>query len=147
MTSLIDNTIDELIRRVKAQENLSGFAFTMGYPPRKLPNPIQKYLVCVDNGGVKISDIFIGGSVGRGRRGKLYETELTLRVYAPGYTAGSSLLRATALLADALERADTDGALRGISLSGIVYDTTARTVAREVKARLEYLLYEEAADE
>ena len=147
MTSLIDNTIDDLIRRVKAQEILSGFAFIMEYPPRKLPNPINKYLIAVGNGGVKTSDIFIGGSVGRGRRGKLYEAELNMRVYAPEDSGGSALLRVTSLLADALEHADADGALRGITLSGIVYDTTARTVARDVKVKLEYLLYEEADDE
>jgi hypothetical protein len=147
MTSLIDHTIDELIRRVKAQEILSGFAFMMAYPPRRLPNPIKKYLIAVGNGGVKESDVFIGGSVGRGRRGKLYETELSIRVYAPQNSAGSALLRVTSLVADALERADADGLLRGITLSGIVYDTVARTVARDVKAKLELLLYEEAADE
>ena len=31
MTSLIDNTIDELIRRVKAQESLGGLAFVMAF--------------------------------------------------------------------------------------------------------------------
>ena len=46
-----------------------------------------------------------------------------------------------------LAKADTDRALQDLSLSGIVYDTTARTVYRDLTLTLGYVLGKEADDD
>lgn len=147
MTSLADNTIDELIRRVKAISPVGEFVFASEYPPREMPNPINRYVVTVGNTDVRIKRRFIGDRIAARRRGTLYHVTLRLRVYAPENSAGAALLRATALLADAVEKADTDRALQDLSLSGIVYDTTARTVYRDLTLTLGYALGKEADDD
>lgn len=143
MTSLIDNNIDELIRRVREYPVVSDVVFMTAFPPRELPNPINKYVAAVVDRGVRTSQEFIGGAVGEGMKGRLYHVELVLRVYAPRDTGASALLRMTSLLCDTLERADTDGAIGEISLGRIVYQKTARTVYRDVRVSLEWLLCRE----
>ena len=106
MTTLIDNRIDELISRVKKHGAITDFCFIPAYPPNKTPNPVKKYTVAAENLGTKEKRVFIGNRAGRSLNGRLYEVKLRLRVYAPSYTSGSSLLRACALLADALEAED-----------------------------------------
>ena len=70
----------------------------------------------------------------------LIEAQLKLRVYAPEGSSGSALLRVSAIIADALERADSDGLLREVSLSGIGYDESAHSEYRDISARLQMLL-------
>ena len=143
MTSLTDNTIDELIKRVKATPAVSGFVFASEYPPREMPNPIGKYVVSVGNTGVRTSRRFIGDRIADNRKGVLFEVTVRLRVYAPEESSGAALLRASSLLADAVERADTDHAIWDSALSCVVYDTTARTVYRDLTLTLGYVLSEE----
>lgn len=140
MTSLIDNNIDGLIKRARQQKAVSDMVFMTAYPPRELPNPIDKYTVAVNNIGVKKSQVFVGDSIGTGRKGSLYEVLLILRTYAPRYTASFALLRETSLLTDALEAADTDGAIADVSLGEIVYDNAARTVYRDLRLTVCWLL-------
>ncbi len=147
MTSLIDNLIDILIRRVKSELAQADFVFMTAYPPRKQPNPVSKYIVTVENTEVKESAIFVGGRVGEGKRGKLYEATVVLRTYAPMKSSGSALLRASSLLADAVERCDTEHAVREVVLYSLCYDTSVRTSYRDTKVRLRYLLCEEDDDD
>lgn len=147
MTSLIDNRIDDLIRRVKERLDRADFVFMSAYPPRKLPNPVDKYIITIENAGVKESAIFVGGRVGEQKRGKLYEATLKARAYAPMKSTGSALLRATSLTADAFERCDADHAVRSVELYGVCYDTSLRTDYRDISVRLQYLLCEEEVDD
>ena len=145
MTPSTVNRIDEWIARVKEHGAMAAFAFIPGHPAHKTPNPVTKYTVAVSETETKVSRFFIGGRVGVSRRGRLYEKELQLRVYAPEGSPGSSLLRATALLTDALEAEDSDRLITGLSLSGIGFDTAARVEYRDVIARVS-ILAEEAAE-
>lgn len=147
MTSLADNTIDELIKRVKAIRAVSGFVFASEYPPRETPNPFDRYVVTVGNTGVRAAGRFLGDGVTADRRGALYEITVRLRIYAPEVSSAAALLRASSLLADAVERADCERAVQSVTLSGVAYDATARTVYRDVTATLLYVLSEEAQDE
>lgn len=145
MTSLIDNNIDELIKRVRKRTAVSDMVFMTAYPPREMPNPISKYTIAVNQTGVKRSQMFIGDAVGAGRKGCLYEVNVVLRMYAPRQTAASALLRASSLLFDALEAADTDGAIADSALASIEYDNAARTIYRDLRVTLCYLLSGEGA--
>lgn len=147
MISVIDNRIDQLIRNVKSEPMLADFVFMSAYPPREIPEPMSRYAITIENAGVKSEQRFIGESVTAGFKGRLYTAELNIRVYAPDHSAGSALLRATSLLSDACERCDTDKAVRSVKLSGIHYDTAARTVYRDIMLSLEYILYEEVSDD
>ena len=144
MTSTIDNTIDELMRRVKQRAAVGDFAFVAAYPPRPAPFPIGKYTVTAHSSGVKAGEYFIGDRVRGSDRGALYQTQLRLRVYAPAKTSGGALLRASALLADALERSDCDRIVQSIELGAIGYDDSIRSLYRDVDARLCLVLSEEA---
>ena len=140
MTSLIDNNIDELIKRVRKCTAVSDMVFMTAYPPREMPNPVAKYTVAVNQTGVNQSQVFVGDAVSAGMKGRLYDVSLTLRVYAPRQTSASALLRMSSLLYDAMERCDTDGAIAEMSLGEVVYDNAARTVYRDLRIRLSYLL-------
>ncbi|MBQ3329830.1 MAG: hypothetical protein IJG87_01470 [Ruminococcus sp.] len=145
MTSSIENRIDEWIGRVKQRGAMRAFSFIPGYPAHKTPNPITKYTVAVTDSTQKVSRFFIGNRIGTDLSGRLYEVELTLRVYAPERSSGSSLLRASALLMDAFEAEDNDRAIYSLSLSGIGFDTASRTEYRDVVARLDFVQKEAAA--
>ena len=145
MTSLIDNTIDELIGRVRQRTAVSDMVFMSAYPPRRIPNPINKYIVVADQTGVERSQVFIGDTVGAGMKGALYEVKLTLRVYAPRNTAASALLRMSSLLYDAVEACDQDRMITDMRLGAIGYDNVERTAYRVIGVRLSLLLTGEGA--
>ena len=145
MTSLIDNNIDELIKRTRRQTAASELVFMTAYPPRELPNPINKYTVAVNQTSVKQSQVFIGDTVGAGLKGALYEIKLVLRMYAPRNTSASALLRMSAQLFDALERSDTESAIVDLSMGKVDYDNAARTIYRDLNVSLSWLLIEEGA--
>lgn len=145
MTSLIDNNIDELIKRVRQRTAVSDMVFMTAYPPREMPNPIGKYSVAVDQAGVSGSQVFIGDAVNTGLKGRLYKVKLTLRVYAPRNTSASALLRMSALLFDAIDHSDTGGAIVDMSLGGVDYDNTARTLFRDLHLTLSWILTGEVA--
>lgn len=147
MTTSADNTIDELIKRVKALRAMSCFVFASEYPPREAPYPIDRYVVTAVNAGMRIKRRFVGDLVAEDRKGALYQTTLRLRVYAPQNSSGAALLRATSLLCDALEHADAQRIVQDISFSDISYDTTARTVRRDLTVTLYLLLSEEVPDD
>lgn len=140
MTSLIDNNIDGLIKRVRESTAVSDIVFMAAYPPHALPNPISRYTAAVNNMSVKTSQVFIGDAVGDSLKGSLYDVDLIIRVYAPRNTSASALLRMTSLLYDALDASDIDGAIEEMSMGGIVYENTARTVYRDISVRLRWLL-------
>lgn len=144
MTSSTENRIDEWIARVKEHGAIKAFAFIPAYPAHKTPNPVTKYTVAVTNREEKVSRFFIGNRIGEDKIGKVYETGLCLRVYAPENSAGSSLLRASALLIDALEKEDAERMIVSLALSGVGFDTASRTEYRDVIASL-CMIAEEAA--
>lgn len=144
MTLSTENRIDEWIARVKTHGAMTAFAFIPGFPPHKTPNPVTKYTVAVTNSMQKVSRYFIGERLGESQKGKLYEIELRLRVYAPEGSSGSSLLRASALLSDAMEAQDSERLITALSFSGIGFDTASRTEYRDVIARL-HMTVKEAA--
>ena len=144
MTSSTENRIDEWIARVMNYGAMSAFEFIPAYPAHKTPNPVTKYTVAVTNSTQKVSRFFIGNRIGGNKTGKLYEIELRLRVYAPEGSSGSSLLRASAMLSDALEAQDTERMIAGSAFSGIGFDTASRTEFRDVIVRL-HIKAEEAA--
>ena len=140
MTSLIDNNIDELIKRVRQRTAVSDMVFVTAYPPRELPNPFDKYTVTVDNTGVRQSQVFIGDTIGSGLKGRLYEIGLTMRVYAPRDTSAAALLRMSAQLFDAVECCDDDDAITDMEMGEVKYDTTSRTICRDLRVVLSYIL-------
>lgn len=143
MTSSTENRIDEWIARVMKHGAMAAFAFIPAYPAHKTPNPVTKYTVAVTNNMQKVSRFFIGNRIGENKTGKLYEINLRLRVYAPEGSSGASLLRASAMLSDALEAQDSERLITELSLSGIGFDTASRTEFRDVIARL-HMAEEEA---
>ncbi len=140
MMTLTDNLIDALIMRVKAKRGMENFVFLPAYPPHKVTSPVKSYTVAAENHQTHESVVFIGDKDGTDTNGRLIEAQLKLRVYAPEGSSGSALLRVSAIIADALERADSDGLLREVSLSGIGYDESAHSEYRDISARLQMLL-------
>lgn len=130
------NRIDEWIARVKSYGAVAAFEFIPGYPAHKTPSPVTKYTVAVTVNEEKVGSYFIGDRIAGQRSGKIREIELCLRIYAPESSSGSSLLRASTLLMDALEAQDRENAIEALTLSGIGYDTAARVEYRDVTARL-----------
>ena len=144
MTTSTQNRIDEMITRLKSRSAMRQFGFIPGYPPHKTPNPVTKYTVAVTEFEQFVKRYFIGNCSGKNACGRLDEVKLCLRVYAPQRTSGSALLRASAMVADALEASDSERWIVGMSYSGIGFDTASRTEYRDVIARLRILTQEEA---
>ncbi len=147
MTTSTDNLLDGLIARVKKRGVMADFVFIPAYPPHKTPNPMGKYTVAVESRELKNKRTFIGSRTGDKEIGSLESIELRLRVYAPERTSGSALLRATAMLMDAVEAEDHDRWIRSFLMTGIGFDTASRTEYRDVILRLDILVSEEAAHE
>ena len=145
MMTSVQNRIDEMIGRLKSRAAMRQFGFIPAYPPHKTPNPVTKYTVAVDTSEGKVSRFFIGGRVGENTSGKLCEVQLCLRVYAPQRTSGSALLRASSMVADALEASDSERLIVGTSFSGIGFDTASRTEFRDIVALLRIMITEEAS--
>ena len=144
MKTSVQIRIDEMIGRMKSRAAMRQFGFIPAYPPHKTPNPVTKYTVAVDSSEGKVSQYFIGGRVGENTSGKLCEVQLSLRVYAPQRTSGSALLRASAMVANALEASDSERWIVGMTFSGINFDTASRTEYRDVVALLRILITEAA---
>ena len=147
MTSKIDNTIDELVRRVKECPAVADFAFNNAFPPRDIVHPIPKYLVTVENTGVSTGERFIGDSIAGEAKGPLYDVSLRFRTYAPSNTSAAALLRASSQRADAVERSDTARVICSSELSAVAYDATARTLYRDLIVRLGLVMCEEESHE
>lgn len=143
MMTSTENRIDEWIARVKSYGAVAAFDFIPGYPAHKTPSPVTKYTVAVTENSQKTSRFFIGNRIADGCAGRLLQIELRLRIYAPEGSSGASLLRASALLMDALEAQDSENAIDALILSGIGYDTAARVEYRDIIARLS-MIEEEA---
>lgn len=143
MTAWIDNNIDDFIRRVKQYPAVSDFIFMMAHPARNVTTPIKQYTVAVSNEAVKESGFFVGERTGAGTRGRIYEIQLRLRMYAPTSSSGSALLRASSVLMDAIECADTERVITSVSVGGIAFDNTTHTTYRDISVSLEYLLCKE----
>lgn len=135
MMTSVDNRIDRLIGRVKAHGAMRAFVFIPGYPAHKTPNPVTKYTVAVTDEEVRVSRRFIG----KDKRFRIEEVKLCLRVYAPENSSGASLLRASAMLMDAVEACDPDREIESVFLSGIGFDTASRTEYRDVNVTLRFL--------
>lgn len=145
MTTSTENRIDEMIGRLKSRAAMRQFGFIPGFPPHKTPNPVTKYTVAVTQTEQFVKRYFIGGLAGKNSCGRLCEVKLCLRVYAPQRTSGSALLRASAMVADALEASDSERLIVGTSFSGIGFDTASRTEYRDIVALLRILTEEEAS--
>lgn len=147
MISLADNTIDDLIRRVRRVRSMENYVFAAEYPPRETPHPIERYVVTPVNTEMRIKRRFVGDRIAPDRTGTLFQAGLLLRVYAPEKSVGSALLRATSLLADAVEAADEDRIVQDIAFSCIHYDPTVHTVYRDLTVTLWLALSGEAQDD
>lgn len=145
MTTSIDNRIDELISRVRNHGAIAQFSFIPAFPANKTPNPVKKYTVTAENLSLIEKEDFLGDRAGYRKTGRIYEVKLRLRVYAPERSSGSALLRASSMLAEALDAEDSERLISGISFSDIGFDTASRTEFRDVFAELNILVTREAA--
>ena len=138
----IESNIDEFILRLKNDAELQDFAFTKAYSRNYVPNPIDKFVVAVNTLDTKIKKEFIGKSIGENIQGKIYETKVRLRVYAKTKDHASSLVEATYTLSSALQNHDTENLIDTVSLTGISYDSTVKTVYRDIEIIFCYCLCE-----
>lgn len=132
MMTSVDNRIDALIGCVKQKSTMQAFDFIPGYPAHKTPNPVTKYTVAVVNNEVKVK----WQGIGCVDQWRVFEVDLTLRVYAPENSSGAALLRASSLLMNALEASDPWLEIAEMRLTGIGYDTASRSEYRDVVVKL-----------
>lgn len=141
----IEENIDEFVKRIKNDEHLSEYTFVKGYSGEKIPNPITKVMIVVDTLDTQISTEFIGESVSENLVGRMYDITLRFRVYAKSFDSGDSLSLCANALYDAIKRNDVSKLCSSIKLFPISYESTMRTVYRDVSVNLCYCLYEEAS--
>ena len=140
----IEENIDEFVKRIKNDAHLSEYRFVKGYSDEKIPNPITKVMIAVDTLDTQISTEFIGESAGENLVGRMYDITLRFRVYAKSFDSGDSLSLCANALYDAIKRNDVSKVCSSIKLFPISYESSMRTVYRDVSVSLCYCLYEEA---
>lgn len=144
MTQRISENISEFIGRLSGCDELEDIRFLSAYPPARLPRPCRRYTAAVHQLKESIGREFMGESVSESLRGRIYDAELMLRLYAPENSAGSMLSEHATALMDAIRREDSEGAVSRLSVSGIGFETESRTLYRDITAVFSYCLFTEA---
>ncbi len=139
----IEHNVEALVRRIKADENLSGYCFVKGFSACEHPNPLESYLIAVSTLDAQVGTRFVGDEVGKRLSGSMYNATLKFRVYAPKNDGGEGLATLCYELCEAIKRCDTQNVCESIKTSGIAFDNEAMTVYREIIAELSFCLYEE----
>lgn len=141
----IEENINELVRKVKEDEEFSFYTFVKGFSALEHPNPLKGYLIAVSTLDTGTCTEFLGEDVGDNLRGSILNATVKFRVYAPKNDGGEGLLSLCCSLSDAIKRADTKNECDDIKVSGIAFDNDAKTVYRDVVVSLSFCLYEEVS--
>lgn len=139
----IQNSIDELIKRVKANDELCECTFVKGFMGNEHSNPQTKYMIAVSTPDIDTGDSFVGNNVSENLKGRLYEVNVRLRVYAPKNAGGDGLSKIVNLLSSALKDSDILNVIVKLEQSPIAFDSNASTVYRDVKVQMSFCLCEE----
>lgn len=139
----IEDNINELVLKIKQDENLKDYCFVKGFSATDHPNPLRGYLIAVSTLDTQVGTSFIGENVGENLKGSIFNATVKFRVYAPKKAGGDGLLSLSQILCEAIKRCDTQNVCEDISVSSIAFDNDAMTVYRDVVAELSFCMYEE----
>lgn len=142
MTQIEDN-VEELVRRIKRDENLKDYVFVKGFNTSEHPNPLNDYMIAVSTLDAGVATRFVGDKVDKNLCGSMYIATVKFRVYAKKNDGGDGLAKLCYTLCEAIRRCDTQNVCEDIKTSAISFDSDAMTVYREVSAKLSFCLYEE----
>ncbi len=141
----IEENINELVRKVKEDEEFSFYTFVKGFSALEHPNPLKGYLIAVSTLDTGTCTEFLGDNVGENFKGSILNATVKFRIYAPKNDGGDGLLSLCCSLSDAIKRADTKNECEDIKISGIAFDNDAMTVYRDVVVSLSFCIYEEVS--
>lgn len=141
----IEENINELVRKVKEDDEFSFYTFVKGFGALEHPNPLKGYLIAVSTLDTGTCTEFLGDNVGENFKGSILNATVKFRIYAPKNDGGDGLLSLCCSLSDAIKRADTKNECEDIKISGIAFDNDAMTVYRDVVVSLSFCIYEEVS--
>lgn len=141
----ITNTIDELVRKIKADEAFHNITFVKGFSFSEHQNPFDDYLIAVSKLDSQQSSSFVGDSVGENLRGSMYEMTVKFRIYAPKNEGGDGLVELSNQMSESIKKHDVYNACQDIKISSIAFDESAMTVYRDVVALMSFCVYEEVS--
>ena len=141
----IEENINELVRKVKEDDEFSFYTFVKGFSALEHPNPLKGYLIAVSTLDTGTCTEFLGDNVGENFNGSILNATVKFRIYAPKNDGGDGLLSLCCSLSDAIKRADTKNECEDIKISGIAFDNDAMTVYRDVVVSLSFCIYEEVS--
>ena len=127
----LEGRIDRLVKAVKADLADKSVVFIHAFSAEKIQTPPTKYLVSVSSDEVGVRG-FVADD-----RGGIVTADLTFRVYAPRSAKGEELNRLCGRVAD-LIRAEGGTEQGSVTVSKIYYDTSVRTVYRDIKVQIAY---------
>lgn len=141
----IEKNISDFVKRIREDEKMSQYVFVKGFSHEHISNPITKAFIAFDTIDTGVSKEFIGESVKENNKGRMYDITLRFRVYARSFDSGESLSVTANALFDSIKRSDVTNSTTEIKLTPISYDSTMRTVYRDVNVSICYCICEEAS--
>lgn len=141
----IEDCINELVLKIKDDDELSNYTFVRGFSALEYPNPLEDYMIAVSTLDTQAGTQFVGENISGNLKGCVLNATVKFRVYAPKNDGGDGLLSLACTLGEAIKRCDTLNACEDITTSSIAFDNDAMTVYRDVVASLSFCIYEEVA--
>ena len=128
----INSIINNLITKVKEQDNLNNVCFLKAYNKDMAQKPIKGYIVVVDFKQLVQSQSFVGGYFSNDLKGEIYSAKVVLRVYTGRESSGKDLGDIALKISAALKEADKDSLITDIFIGPITYDSQFEAIFREI---------------
>ena len=140
--TVINSTVDNLIRNIKDTGSVDDIRFVRAYNASEKQKPLSGLCAVVSLTEVGPRTRFISGLAPNGLHGEVYSASLILRLYSSG--TGEQLTDAALRLSDAVKTADVGRLVNDVKIKSICFDKDCCEVYRDVCAGLGFLLCEDS---
>lgn len=142
---LIENSIDEFVRRVKKDDAFKDICFVKGYSSAPEGELSDEYLIAVSQLDSKVGTSFLGDYAGENLQGSMYDITLKFRIFARKDVGGQGLVTLSHELTRALKENDNSRICGEIKVLPVAFCDDAMCVYRDVHVLLSFCICEEVA--
>ncbi|MBQ6626037.1 MAG: hypothetical protein IIX27_01950 [Ruminococcus sp.] len=140
---LIENSIDEFVRKVKKDEALKNICFIKGYSSAPSYELTDDYLIAVSQLDSKVGTSFLGDYAGENLKGSMYDLTLKFRIFARKDVGGQGLVTLSNELTRAIKENDTASVCSDIKILPVAFCDDAMCVYRDVHVQMSFCVCEE----
>ncbi len=135
---MLSQRTEELIKRIKKNENLNDIRFIRAYSGRAGDYPVKSGLVTVAE-GKEDETFFAGGYSGNGERGERLYTSLILNIYCPCQSGGDGITTIVNHIRDSLSTADIRRIVDRVKVSEIKFSKNYEALYRTMEINLDFV--------